>query len=399
MYKIEIKGPIVSNTVGWLYHYLGWDACCPKDVIDGLEKANGDDVVLEINSGGGVCIYGYEMYTAIMGYKGHVEAHVINAMSAASILVCAADRALASDTAIFMIHNASTSASGDCQIMDKTSEELKAYDDGIINAYVRKTGKSREELQKMMNAESYMSPQAAIENGFIDDYLFGDPNASSSQEEKQNKANQTGSTLVLNASVPVMSEEKAKEIIAKLNLNNINAEGDSNDKIQIVQAIMGLEEKKTCIVNEQDSGDLSTSDKSIVDNEEEKGECAMTLEEFLAQNPEAKKEVDKMVEDAKTDGVLAERKRMKGLDSIAASVTDEVLKEAKYGENPIDAQTMAFNALKADGMKASAYMQNAVEDSDKSGVNEVGGSESDSDDPVDDSDALASYVNKKKGGK
>lgn len=64
MYKIEIKGPIVSNTVGWLYHYLGWDACCPKDVIDGLEKANGDDVVLEINSGGGVCIYGYEMYTA-----------------------------------------------------------------------------------------------------------------------------------------------------------------------------------------------------------------------------------------------------------------------------------------------------------------------------------------------
>ena len=162
---------------------------------------------------------------------------------------------------------------------------------------------------------------------------------------------------------------------------------------------MGLEEKKTCIVNEQNSGDLSTSDKSIVDNEEEKGECAMTLEEFLAQNPEAKKEVDKMVEDAKTDGVLAERKRMKGLDSIAASVTDEVLKEAKYGENPIDAQTMAFNALKADGMKASAYMQNAVEDSDKSGVNEVGGSESDSDDPVDDSDALASYVNKKKGGK
>ena len=77
MTKINVKGPIVSNDSAWLYHYLGWDACCVNDINTGLESANGDDVVIEVNSQGGLCTAGFEMYSAIKQYEGNVEVHVI----------------------------------------------------------------------------------------------------------------------------------------------------------------------------------------------------------------------------------------------------------------------------------------------------------------------------------
>lgn len=72
MTKINVKGPIVSNDSAWLYRWLGWDACCVNDINTGLESANGDDVVIEVNSQGGLCTAGFEMYSAIRQYEGNV---------------------------------------------------------------------------------------------------------------------------------------------------------------------------------------------------------------------------------------------------------------------------------------------------------------------------------------
>ena len=51
--KIELKGPIMDNDTAWLYHWLGWDATCPKDLARALREANGEDIILEVNSPGG----------------------------------------------------------------------------------------------------------------------------------------------------------------------------------------------------------------------------------------------------------------------------------------------------------------------------------------------------------
>ena len=76
--KINVKGPIVSNDVAWFYDWFGWDYACTNKLSQGLEEAAGEDVIIEINSPGGVCVYGYEMYTAIMNYEGKVTVHVIS---------------------------------------------------------------------------------------------------------------------------------------------------------------------------------------------------------------------------------------------------------------------------------------------------------------------------------
>lgn len=364
MHKIKVRGPIVSNDTAWIYNWLGWDAACPKQIEEGLEAAAGEDVVIEINSPGGVCVYGYEMYTAIMNYEGKVTANVISAMSAATLLVCAADEALISDTGIFMIHNARSSSDGDYRDMQNKADALREFNAGIINAYVKKTGKTREEIQALMDNDSYMSPQTAIEQGFIDGYMFGEPKDAS--QEPDNLATQ----IVAAGGQQIISEEKAKELIKAMKI-------------------------ATSQQQQQNIGEVAVSDKG----KDKKGGKPMTLQEFLAENPEAQAEMDSATAQAREEGVKTERERMKSLDIIAKTVAPEALEEAKYGEKPIDGPTLAYQALAKGDKLAAAYMKEAMSDSDDSNVSDVGigmpdaGEEKDSE-----AEEMAAYVNKKRGG-
>ncbi len=391
--KIEIKGPIVTNTVGWLYHYIGWDACCPNDISKKLEEAGGEDVVLEINSGGGVCVAGFEMYNALMQYEGNVTANVIFAASAATFPACAADKTLIADAGIFMIHNTQSSASGDYRDMEMEADCLKEFNESIINVYVRKTGKSREELQALMDKDTYMSPQKAIEHGFVDDYIFGNPNPAEEGEENGKKTN--AGTLqilqVMNAVSPVMSEEKAQEIIALLKLKE-----ESVNNTASVGEPEGEEDKL-----QNNSGDTD-SDIEPKENQNKEGDKKnMTVAEFLAEHPEAQAEMEKMLAAARNEGVTSENNRLQELDAISNSVSKEALHNAKYGEEKLDAKELAYQAMLDDGKKAKNYMKQAVADAEESGVNDVGASAENEED-ADKADTMAAHVNRlraMKGGK
>ncbi len=364
--KIEVKGQLMSNNIAQVYHYFGWDACCPKDISAKLREAAGDEVILEINSPGGYCSAGYEMYTLLMDYEGKVTAHVIEAASAASLLVCAADEALASDTCIFMIHNTQSSTSGDYRDMQASADALKEFNAGIINAYVRKTGKTREELQALMDNETYMSAQTAIENGFIDGYLFGSPDG----QGIEGTADVQGRAVLqaVNSAFPVITDEKAKEIMVLL-------------KMQETSLKTGSEINST--VNNTGKGDKTN----------------MTLEEMYTEHPELRDEVAAIVKDAETKGADIERGRLEALDKIAHNVAGDALEEAKYGNNRIDARELAYQAMLKDRQMAKNYMDEAVEDSASSGVENVGAGLP-GEEQADESDSMSAYINAmKKGGK
>lgn len=70
MVKIDAKGTIVNNDDKWIYDWFGYDAFCPKDIDKQLEDANGDDVTIVINSGGGDVFAGSDMSYSISQYKG-----------------------------------------------------------------------------------------------------------------------------------------------------------------------------------------------------------------------------------------------------------------------------------------------------------------------------------------
>ncbi|MGJ8387031.1 head maturation protease, ClpP-related [Streptococcus agalactiae] len=170
--KINLKGPLIANNSQEVYDYYGMEATSAKSIINQLPE-DSSDIILEVNSNGGLVTVGSEIYTALRNYKGKVTAEVTGiAASAASVAVMGADKVVMSPTAQMMVHKALFNwVSGNSDDLDKASSALKSSDKAIVNAYVAKTGKSEDEIMDLMRNETFMSAQDAVENGFADEVM------------------------------------------------------------------------------------------------------------------------------------------------------------------------------------------------------------------------------------
>lgn len=168
---IKINGTIVSNDDKWIYDWCEMDAFCPKD----LDLIDGKDVDIEINSPGGYIYPASEIYTALMQHNGNVNVTITGrAASAASVIAMAGTKVSMSPTAQIMIHNVSAAGSGDYRDFEHYAEQLKKSNDTIANAYILKTGKTREEILDLMDYETWFTPEEALELGFIDEIMTRD---------------------------------------------------------------------------------------------------------------------------------------------------------------------------------------------------------------------------------
>lgn len=166
--RIDIKGTIVPNDDAWIYDWLGMDNTCPNKVLNVINSANGEQLDVYIDSGGGDVFAGSDIYSLLRDYKGVVKIHVIGlAASAASVIACAGESDI-SPTAMIMIHNVSAHASGDYHDMDKTSDTLQRANKAIASAYVAKTGMSEEEALELMDKETWLTAKDAVDKGLID---------------------------------------------------------------------------------------------------------------------------------------------------------------------------------------------------------------------------------------
>lgn len=397
MAKINIKGPIISNNDKWLYNYFGMDSACPNDITKALEEANGEDVVIEINSPGGICVSGFEMYKAIKDYQGKVTAHIISAVSAATMPMCAADEVLISDAGIIMIHNAANWTEGDYRDMQEEADALKEFNNAIINAYMNKTGLTHQKLQNLMDKTTFMAAEKAIEYGFADGYIYEQRDTEEGDEGKKINFAQTVANYVQNvaaSTTPVLTGAKAEELRKAIALIEGGLSPDN-----VVKNIEPIRPEESELSGVQDAEENTVQNiggeaNSDISNE---GGSKMSLKELLEANPEAKAEVDVLVENARLAGVKEENERMQSLDSISVNVTPEALNEAKYGEDKVDGKELAYRAMLDDQKRAKAYMAEAIQDSEDSNANEVTvGNPDAGEQTVDESDAMAGYINEKK---
>lgn len=105
-------------------------------------------------------------------YKGKVTVKIDGiAASAASVIAMAGDKVLMSPVAMVMIHNPSTVAFGEKVDMEKAIAMLDEVKASIINAYERKTNLSRVQLAHMMDAETWMDANKAVQLGFADEII------------------------------------------------------------------------------------------------------------------------------------------------------------------------------------------------------------------------------------
>ena len=129
-------------------------------------------VTVWLNSPGGDCIAASQIYTMLMDYKDDVTVKIDGiAASAASVIAMAGTRVLMAPTALMMIHNPMTGAYGNITDMEKAIEMLDEVKESILNAYEIKTSLSRAKLSHLMDSETWMNANKAIELGFADDIL------------------------------------------------------------------------------------------------------------------------------------------------------------------------------------------------------------------------------------
>lgn len=157
------------------------DSWFDDDVTPQLFKdelfAESGDVTIWINSPGGDCVAAAQIYNMLMDYKGNITIKIDGiAASAASVIAMAGTKVLMSPVSMMMIHNPATVAWGDSAEIQKAIDMLSEVKESIINAYEIKTGMGRAKLSHLMDAESWMNANKAVELGFADDILhrFGE---------------------------------------------------------------------------------------------------------------------------------------------------------------------------------------------------------------------------------
>ena len=187
---LELNGTIAEES--WFD-----DDVTPQLFKDELNSGTGD-ITVWINSPGGDCVAAAQIYNMLSSYKGRVTVKIDGiAASAASVIAMAGDTVLVSPVSMLMIHNPATIAWGDHAEMQKAIDMLSEVKESIINAYVLKTGLSRPKLSHLMDAETWMDANKAVELGFADEIMMrakaepeedgGDASEEDEEEEKEKK--------------------------------------------------------------------------------------------------------------------------------------------------------------------------------------------------------------------
>ncbi len=197
---LELNGTIAEES--WFD-----DDVTPQLFKDELNSGTGD-ITVWINSPGGDCVAAAQIYNMLSNYKGKVTVKIDGiAASAASVIAMAGDTVLVSPVSMLMIHNPATIAWGDHAEMQKAIDMLSEVKESIINAYVLKTGLSRPKLSHLMDAETWMDANKAVELGFADEIMArakgepekepeeGEGDTDGEEEEEKKLPPPTGSML------------------------------------------------------------------------------------------------------------------------------------------------------------------------------------------------------------
>lgn len=175
--SIEMRGPIGDFEGG----------ISADDFRDCMKDHAGANVTIHLDSEGGSVTDGLAMYNAIMQHEGEVTVHIDTiAASIATVIACAADKVVMNSNAKYMVHRCWTVAMGNCKDFRSTADIMELMDKDISRAYSERTGRGEDEMLAMMDAETWMSAEDALAQGFVDEVY--EVKRSPAKDKKEPKA-------------------------------------------------------------------------------------------------------------------------------------------------------------------------------------------------------------------
>jgi ATP-dependent protease ClpP protease subunit len=157
---------IEINLEGVIYSFM------VQEIREEINKANGEDLKINIASPGGFVYPGLLLYNVLNNYSGQVHTHLMSvAASMASVIAMAGDLVTAESASVFMIHNASMYDGGDYRDFKKHADYLEKMTDMLARIYADKTGKSVADIRVLMDDETYLFGNEMKTAGFVDEVI------------------------------------------------------------------------------------------------------------------------------------------------------------------------------------------------------------------------------------
>ena len=142
------------------------DGFSANEVLSALSEMSGD-IVVRINSGGGVAFDGVAIYNALKARDTKITCRIDGiAASAASIIAMAGDEIIMPEGSLMMIHDASGITIGTATDHSKQAEVLNKLDGEMARIYAKRTGKDMDAVRAMMDEETWLDGDEALAAGF-----------------------------------------------------------------------------------------------------------------------------------------------------------------------------------------------------------------------------------------
>lgn len=143
-----------------------------KKVKEQLDNLDGEDLLIHINSFGGMTFEGVSIFNLLMDYPGNVDVQIDGiAASAASIVAMAGKTIKGRSNTMLMIHKGWTWARGNADELRKVANMLEKIDAAADETYMKKFNGTKEELIALIGNETYLTAEEALEKGFYDEVI------------------------------------------------------------------------------------------------------------------------------------------------------------------------------------------------------------------------------------
>lgn len=297
-----------------------------KKFADDLLACEGKDITLRINSPGGDIFAAQAIYNVLKAYPGKVTAHIDGiCASAATVVACGAGKVVMPKNALYMIHNPMACVFDmlDAEALSKMADTLAKVKETVVNVYKDRAEDkmSADEIIRLMNEETWMSAEEALDRGLIDEI---DDYAIDAQMK-------SGLVVVNSISMPVKEREaeKIRRVMEARKRKGTNEMNDS-DLISKLKALLGDKPKAP---KEEPKEDIKAAAERqrITDIEALAGEEA---------NPYV-------------DAVIASCKGVPGMTAEAAKPIVDAVKRV-HVEPKEDERLVAIRALIEDNMQSGA---------------------------------------------
>ena len=311
------------------------DDVTPRQFAEDLNALGAvSNITVRINSGGGDVFAAVEIGNLLEQHPANVTARSGGVCaSAATIIACHCNKVIAANDSTYMVHPVGMYCGyANAADLQKYLEALATIKENIISLYVKKTGRTKDEVTAWMDAESWWTGPQAKENGFADELT---------DEETGVTYENRGGVLFVNSVSMGAKFDKAPEFVRNRVKRVVNNQPAGQPGKQ--QEVHGMDPKDSI----KTVDDLREAYPTLVDQ----------IEQAAAKT-------------AAETATKAERARVQGIEDMALPGSEALAEEAKF-TNPMRASDFAMALAKNAKTQGATYLEQVEKDAQESGVNGV----------------------------